>query len=252
MKKEEVKQIVKKHYGTIAVQNGVGCGCSSGCCGDKKTTNEDIAKSIGYQDSEIRHASEANLGLGCGNPTGISSIKEGDVVLDLGSGAGFDCFLAAQKTGSAGRVIGVDLTQEMIDKADQNKTKFNHANVEFRLGDIEDLPVEDASVDVIISNCVINLAPDKLKVFQEAHRVLRRGGRMFISDIVLLRQLSDDQRGNEELIAGCVGGAMLKDEYLAIVKNAGFEVKILSEDTGIGGRQYQGLPLESLLIEATK
>jgi len=247
----KIHDIVRKSYTVVATE---GCGCSaSGCCAPAPRDKQTVSQDLGYSVAQLASLpGGANLGLGCGNPTGISSIKEGDVVLDLGSGAGFDCFLAAQKTGSAGRVIGVDLTQEMIDKADQNKTKFNHANVEFRLGDIEDLPVEDASVDVIISNCVINLAPDKLKVFQEAHRVLRRGGRMFISDIVLLRQLSDDQRGNEELIAGCVGGAMLKDEYLAIVKNAGFEVKILSEDTGIGGRQYQGLPLESLLIEATK
>lgn len=251
MKKDNIKQIVKKHYGEIAIQNGTGC-CSNSCgCGDK-TTNEQIAKSIGYSDQEIGVVSEANLGLGCGNPTGMGNIKEGDVVLDLGSGAGFDCFLAAKKAGVSGRIIGVDITQEMIDKATENAKKFNYNNVEFRLGDIENLPVENNSIDVIISNCVVNLAPDKSKVFKEAFRVLKKGGKVYISDIVLLENISDEQKDNDELIAGCVGGALLKDDYLKIIKDTGFKVKILSEDKDISKRQYQGISLESLKIEATK
>ncbi|MFH0873763.1 MAG: arsenite methyltransferase [Candidatus Komeilibacteria bacterium] len=251
MKKDKVKQIVKKHYSEIAIKNSAGCcGNSCGCGGN--TTNELIAKSIGYSDQEIGTVSEANLGLGCGNPTGMANIKEGDVVLDLGSGAGFDCFLAAKKVGSSGRVIGVDMTQEMITKATENAKKFNYSNVEFRLGDIEKLPVENDSIDVIISNCVINLAPDKSLVFQEAFRVLKRGGKMYNSDIVLLDNLSAEQKGNEELIAGCVGGALLRDDYLNIIKDAGFKVKILSEDKAISKRQYQGIALESLKIEAIK
>ncbi|MDP2709046.1 MAG: arsenite methyltransferase [bacterium] len=251
MKKDNIKQIVKKHYGEIAIKNGAGC-CSNSCgCGDK-TANEQIAKSIGYSDQEIGAVSESNLGLGCGNPTGMGNIKEGDVVLDLGSGAGFDCFLAAKKVGEAGRVIGVDLTQEMITRAKENAEKYNCNNVEFRLGDIEELPVKSDSIDVIISNCVINLAADKSKVFNEAFRVLKKGGKIYNSDIVLLENLSDEQKGSDELIAGCVGGALLRDEYLKIIKDAGFKVKILSEDTDISKKQYQGIPLESLKIEATK
>lgn len=251
MKKDNIKQIVKKHYGEIAIQNGTGC-CSNSCgCGDK-TTNEQIAKSIGYSDQEIGAVSESNLGLGCGNPTGMGNIKEGDVVLDLGSGAGFDCFLAVKKVGKMGKVIGVDMTEEMIERARFNANKQGYDNVEFKLGDIEKLPVESDSIDVIISNCVINLAPDKSKVFKEAFRVLRKGGKIYNSDIVLLENISDEQKGSDELIAGCVGGALLKDEYLKIIEDAGFKVKVLSEDKDISKRQYQGIPLESLKIEATK
>lgn len=251
MKKNNIKQIVKKHYSKIATQNGAGC-CSNSCGCNDKNVNKQIAKSIGYSDQEIESISESNLGLGCGNPTGMGNIREGDVVLDLGSGAGFDCFLAVKKVGKLGRVIGIDITPEMIAKAKKNAEKFNYNNVEFRLGDIEKLPVESDSIDVIISNCVINLAPDKSKVFKEAFRVLKKGGKIYNSDIVLLGDISDEQKSNDELIAGCVGGALLKDEYLKIIEDAGFKIKILSEDKDISKRQYQGIPLESLKIEATK
>jgi len=251
MKKDNIKQIVKKHYGKIANQNGTGC-CSNSCGCDDETTNEQIAKSIGYSDQEIGTVSESNLGLGCGNPTGMGNIKEGDVVLDLGSGAGFDCFLAAKKVGNTGKVIGVDMIEEMIERARINAKKQGYDNVEFKLGDIEKLPVESDSIDVVISNCVINLAPDKSKVFKEVFRVLKKGGKIYNSDIVLLENLSDEQKGSDELIAGCVGGALLRDEYLKIIKDAGFKVKILSEDKDISERQYQSIPLESLKIEAIK
>src|SRR3989339_327406 len=162
MKKDKIKQIVKEHYGKVAA--GGGC-CNSCGCGSKDE-NERISKSIGYSDQEIKSVSDANLGLGCGNPTGMGRIKEGDIVLDLGSGAGFDVFLAAKKVGASGRVIGIDMTEEMIKKAKENAEKYNYKNVEFKLGDIENLPIENNLIDVIISNCVINLAPDKLKVFK--------------------------------------------------------------------------------------
>ncbi|MDD5071440.1 MAG: arsenite methyltransferase [Patescibacteria group bacterium] len=240
----KTKKIIKKHYSKIAAG---GC-CSCGCQAD----NEQIAKSIGYSDEEIKLAGEANLGLGCGNPTGLGEIKEGEIVLDLGSGAGFDCFLAARKVGRSGKVIGVDMTQEMIDRARASAKKHGYKNVEFKLGDIENLPIKDDSIDVVISNCVVNLAPDKPKVFKEVYRALKKGGRMYISDIVLLKNLSPEQRKNKELIAGCVGGALLRDEYLKIIKDAGFKVKVLSEDKDISKRQYQSIPLESLKVEAKK
>ena len=245
-KAEEIKKIVKDKYAEIAVNNS-GCGCG---CGNK--SNEQIAQSIGYSNKEIKSASEANLGLGCGNPTAIGEIREGDIVLDLGSGAGFDCFLAAKKVGDSGRVIGVDMTQEMIDKANANIEKYGDRNIEFRLGEIEDLPVDDDSIDVAISNCVINLVPDKEKAFKEIYRVLKKGGNIYLSDIVLLENLSEEQKNNEELLAGCVAGAMLKNDYLDAIRKAGFEVRVLSEDKDISKRQYQGIPLESLKIEARK
>lgn len=246
MKNEHVKRVVKESYAKIA---DTGCCNSCGCTGNNK---EFISKSIGYADHEINAVPDANLGLGCGNPTALGEIRKGMTVLDLGSGAGFDCFLAAKKVGDSGRVIGVDMTEKMIEKARDNARKYGYKNVEFRLGDIEDLPLEDESVDVVISNCVINLAPDKARVFGEAYRVLRNRGKLLVSDIVLLRELSEKDRKDENLIAGCVGGAVLKDEYLKMVKEAGFKVKIISEDKKISKRQYDGFPLESLKIEASK
>jgi arsenite methyltransferase len=248
MEKDKIKEVVRKQYANIVTK---GSRCNSCSC-NSLDDSEKISKSIGYSDEELKAVPLANLGLGCGNPTGMGEIKEGDVVLDLGSGAGLDCFLAARKVGASGKVIGVDITQEMIDVANANTKNYDYKNVDFRLGDIENLPVEDNSVDVVISNCVVNLAPDKSKVFQEVNRVLREGGRMYISDIVLLDELSDEQRNNEELLVGCVSGALLRDAYLKIIENAGFRVKILSEDKEISKRQYQGIPLESLKVEATK
>lgn len=248
MKADKIKQVVKQSYGKIAKESS-SCCCSCSC---GKNDSQAISKSIGYSDEQIDNVPEANLGLGCGNPTAIGKIKEGDVVLDLGSGAGFDAFLAAKQVGKTGKVIGVDMTEEMVTKATILAAKNKYDNVEFKLGEIEALPIDDNSIDIIISNCVINLAPNKLKVFQEAQRVLKIGGRMYISDIVLLEELSEEQRNNEELVAGCVGGAILKNEYINIVKEAGLEVKILNENKDISKKQYQGLPLESLSLEITK
>ena len=182
----------------------------------------------------------------------MSNIKPGDVVLDLGSGAGFDCFLAAKRTGKTGKVIGVDMTDEMLKKARANAKKYGYSNVEFVKGEIESLPIADNSIDIIISNCVINLSPDKLKVFKEAFRVLKSTGKMHVSDIVLLEELTEEQKNDKELLSGCVAGAMQKEDYLSLIKKAGFKVKILNEDKDISKRQYQGVNLESIKIEASK
>lgn len=247
MKEKDVKKVVKNHYRKIAEKKSSCCSCKSDADSEK-----DIAKAIGYSDEEINNFSDANMGLGCGNPAALANIKEGDVVLDLGSGAGFDCFLAARRVGSNGKVIGVDMTEEMIKKSESLAKKYDFKNIEFRLGDIENLPVKDKSVDVIISNCVINLAPDKLNVFKDSYRVLKDTGRMYVSDIVLLEELTQEQRNDEKLIAGCVGGALLKDDYLQIIKNAGFNYRIINEDKEISKTQYQGVNLESLKVELYK
>lgn len=250
MKGKKIKEIVKKNYSKIAT-SGCGCGTASSCC-DASASNEDISRSIGYSKEELKHVPEANLGLGCGNPTSLGDIKKGMVVLDLGSGAGFDCFLASKKVGKSGKVIGVDMTPQMIKKAKENAKKYAYENVEFRLGDIEKLPVENNVIDVIISNCVINLSPDKSKVFKEAYRVLRKGGRMFVSDMVLLKELSEIHKNDHDLISNCISGAILKKEYLKLMKEAGFKVKILSEDKEISERQYKGFPVESMKLVAYK
>jgi ubiquinone/menaquinone biosynthesis C-methylase UbiE len=174
----------------------------------------------------------ANLGLGCGNPVAILSLKEGDIVLDLGSGAGFDAFLASKKVGKTGRVIGVDMTPEMVKKAGENAKKGNYTNVEFRLGEIEKLPVEDNSVDAIISNCVINLSPEKQKVFEEAFRVLKPGGRLIVSDLVLVKELPDSVKQSVEAYIGCLAGAVMKDEYIRFIENAGFgDIRIVNQSS---------------------
>ncbi len=236
--------MIKEDYSYIARNS---CGC---CC--MKREAEQISRSIGYSDEEISAAPDANLGLGCGNPIALAEIKPGDTILDLGSGAGFDSFLASKKTGESGRVFGVDFSEEMVKKATENARKYNYKNVEFVLGDIEDLPIHDNSIDLITSNCVINLAQNKDKVFREASRVLKKGGKMFVSDIVLLGQLTKEQQEERELISGCVAGALQKEEYIQKIKNAGFSVKILGEDKDISKRQYSGIALESLKIKAIK
>jgi SAM-dependent methyltransferase len=195
-------------------------------------TSEEVSKKIGYSEEEMSSVPEgANLGLGCGNPVALASLKEGETVLDLGSGAGFDCFLASARVGRNGKVIGVDMTPEMIDKARENARKGKYQNVEFRLGEIENLPVADGTVDVVISNCVINLSPDKKGVFEEAFRVLKPNGRLMVSDIVLLRKLPDVIRRNAEAYVGCLSGAEMKEKYLKMIEDAGFrEIKVVQEE----------------------
>ncbi len=221
MKDNEMRQIVRKSYAKTAKRSTC-CGPQvtqqSSCCTDAKS------KSMGYDAQELQSVPEgSNLGLGCGNPVAIASLKPGDIVLDLGAGAGFDCFLAAKKVGSGGKVIGVDMTPEMIDKARENAEKGHFQNVEFRLGEIEHLPVADSTVDVIISNCVINLAPDKLGVMKEAYRVLKPGGRIAISDLALRGELPKKIRENMAAYVSCVAGAIHIDDYKKAVQAAGFK-----------------------------
>jgi SAM-dependent methyltransferase len=245
-----VKKTVKEAYSKIAAKGGSCCSC--GCGKVDSNIAQKIAKNIGYSDKELKMVPEANLGLGCGNPTALGKIVEGDVVLDLGSGLGLDCFLVSKKVGKSGKVIGVDMTEEMVEKAKRLSNKYGFSNVEFKLGDIENLPIENESIDVIITNCVINLAPDKSKVFKEAYRVLKTRGKMYVSDIVLLKELNKKQKNDKDLLSGCVAGALLKQDYIGKLKQAGFKVKILSEDKKISKTQYNGIALESLKVKATK
>ncbi len=228
MKDDEVKKAVREGYGRIATKGSSCCTPLTSCCGGAA---QDLGKKIGYGDDELASVPEgANLGLGCGNPVALASLRSGEIVLDLGSGAGFDCFLASKKVGEKGKVIGVDMTPEMLEKARGNARKGNYTNVEFRLGEIENLPVADNSVNAIISNCVINLAPDKNRVFMEAFRVLRPGGRLMVSDLVLLKELPEVLKNSVESYIGCLSGAIMKEEYLKAIRGAGFkDVGIIDE-----------------------
>lgn len=223
MDKEKTQKVVREAYSKIA-QGQKSYGCNT--CGPD---SREFAKSIGYSEEELKVIpDEANLALSCGNPTALASLKNGEVILDLGSGAGFDCFLAASKVGSNGKVIGVDMTPEMVEKARANAKKSGVENVEFRLGEIENLPLADSSVNVVISNCVINLSADKPRVFQDIYRVLKPGGRIAISDIALLKELPKRIQESIEAYVGCVGGAMIIDEYKRIVEASGLnDVKIV-------------------------
>jgi arsenite methyltransferase len=233
MKEEEIRKTVRLGYASVAKGTGSCCGPkqTSGCCGIDIT--KEASKAVGYTDRDVNSVPDgANLGLGCGNPVALASIRDGEVVLDLGSGAGFDCFLAAQRVGKSGRVIGVDMTPEMLEKARENAAKGGYENVEFRLGEIENLPVADGSVDLIISNCVINLSPQKERVFAEAHRVLKPGGRLMVSDIVLVSDLPESVQKSVAAYIGCLAGAARKEAYLDAIKQAGFvDVKVIDETT---------------------
>lgn len=269
-----IKESIKEQYGAVAKSGGVRSKQQSSCCGDPSAPEtgcgcgtssvDSSSKGIGYNDDELGAVPEgANLGLGCGNPTGLALIREGDTVLDLGSGGGFDSFLAANRVGKTGRVIGVDMTPEMIEKATGNASKGGYDNVEFRLGEIESLPVEDGLVDLIISNCVVNLSTDKGKTFQEAYRVLKPGGRVTISDIVLLKELPPAVQESIAAYTGCVSGALLKEVYLQTIKEAGFEdIKITREQSfgpdvvaSFTGEEYQheiAASIQSITVSATK
>lgn len=236
---KKIKSIVQERYSQIAKQNSSCCAKSESCCGSSGMA-EQIGKVIGYGEEELQSVPEnANLGLGCGNPVALASLREGEIVLDLGAGAGFDCFLAAKRVGDKGKVIGIDMTKEMVEKANENARKGQYDNVEFRLGEIENLPLEAESVDVIISNCVINLSPDKRKVFQEALRVLKPGGRIMISDIVLLKKLPESIKESVQAYTGCIAGAMKRDDYLDLIKKSGFQ------ELDVQGEEYFSLGLES-------
>ena len=231
MKEEEIKKDGREQYGRAAQQSSSCCQPASSCCGGGKDTDI-ISKSIGYTDEDLKVVPEgANLGLGCGNPLALASLREGEVVLDLGSGAGFDCFLAARQVGKSGKVIGVDMTHEMLDKARGNAAKGEYSNVEFRLGEIENLPVADNQVDIVISNCVINLSPAKDRVFQEAFRVLKPGGRLMVSDIVLKKDLPEEIRNSVAAYTACIAGAVRKEKYLGSIRAAGFQETNVLEET---------------------
>jgi SAM-dependent methyltransferase len=232
MKDDEIRKVVRDGYAKVAKKEGSCCAPSVSCCGDEDAA-QIISKNIGYSEDELTTLPDgANLGLGCGNPVALASLKEGETVLDLGSGAGIDCFLAAQRVGKNGKVVGVDMTPEMLETARENAAKSGFDNVEFRQGEIENMPVEDSSVDAVISNCVINLSPDKVAVFREAHRVLKPRGRLMISDVVVTKELPEAIMGSIDAYIGCLSGAMVKDEYLGLIEKAGFEdVEVMEETT---------------------
>lgn len=236
---QEIRKIVREQYGKTADRaKSYACGCSStnsvgssssSCCGDVSTL-QNYSTKIGYSEEEIKSVPQGIVGLGCGNPIALASIKEGETIVDLGSGTGFDCFLAANKVGKNGQVIGVDMTPQMIDTARENARKGDYKNVEFRLGEIENLPVADNVADLVISNCVINLSPEKEKVFKETYRVLKPGGRILISDIVLMEELPHLLKQNLEAYIGCVAGALLREDYIRIIQETGFQnVEIVGE-----------------------
>jgi SAM-dependent methyltransferase len=264
MKDDEIRKVVRERYAQKAtgersprsanitnIREPQETASTASCCGSQETTKaasccatpqQTVSKAVGYTDEQLGAIPDgADLGLGCGNPTALASLKEGEVVLDLGSGGGIDCFLAASRVGQNGRVIGVDMTPEMLERARENASKGNYGNVDFRLGEIEHLPVADNSVDVVISNCVINLSPDKAQVFEEAYRVLRPGGRVMVSDIVLLKELPDAIKSSVAAYTGCIAGASRKEDYLATVASAGFQgVEVVSE-VSLGTGELAGL-----------
>jgi SAM-dependent methyltransferase len=224
-----IRKYVRDRYAGIAREGGSCCGPSA-CCGGSEPA-ENASGRIGYSEEEMKSVPEgADLGLGCGNPTALAALRRGETVLDLGSGAGFDCFLAAKEVGPEGRVIGVDMTPEMVEKARGNAARGGYGNVEFRLGEIENLPAADRSVDVVISNCVINLSTAKDRVFAETYRVLKPGGRAMISDLVLSGDLPESVAGSLAAYAGCIAGAVRKEEYLRLMEAAGFrDVRVVRE-----------------------
>ena len=254
---DTIRDEVRAHYGEVA-RKGSSC-CGPACCtpgaADTKTSASETALRLGYTNQDLAAAPEsANLGLGCGNPQAIAALRPGETVIDLGSGAGFDCFLAARQVGPTGRVIGVDMTPEMIGRARQNAAKAGLTNVEFRLGEIEHLPVPDGTADAIISNCVINLSPDKAAVFRDAFRALRPGGRLAISDVVALGRLPEAIKRDLALYTGCVAGAATVDETTTLLRQAGFvdvEVRIDQEASEAMAELTPGTDLRSLAASAS-
>ena len=253
MQNERIKDAVRARYSRMAEQSRESCcsGCGCGASALSKT------RDIGYSGEELGCIpEEAVLGLGCGNPTAIAELKAGETVLDLGSGAGLDAFLAAAKVGPEGKVIGVDMTGEMIDKANAIARSNGYDNVEFRLGEIEKLPVDDCSVDTVVSNCVINLSPDKGKVFREAYRVLRPGGKLSVSDMVTDRGVSKQMRDNLDAWSGCVSGALEQQDYLSKIREAGFvdlQVSPTTREFYVGdGDDEEAVRLSSITVRARK
>ena len=241
IKEKEIKRAVKEGYARIAKQ-ATSYYSSRSCCGCADIS-EEIIKRMGYSEEEISAAPpESNLGLGCGNPVALA-MGVGETVLDMGAGAGFDCFLASSRVGASGKIIGVDITSEMVEKARSNARKAGYVNIDFRQGDLENMPVADSYVDVVISNCVINLIPNKKMVFREAFRVLKPGGRLAVSDVVLTRELPDFVKRSSKAYIGCLAGAIMKDEYLQIIRSVGFsEINVVDESS---------FPVKSFLCETS-
>jgi SAM-dependent methyltransferase len=252
-----LKEMVRARYGGVAAAATAAscCAPASSCCGDAAATPVEKSRRMGYSDTELAAVPDgANLGLGCGNPQAIAALKPGEVVVDLGSGAGFDCFLAAGQVGPAGHVIGVDMTHEMLAKARDNAARVGAANVEFRLGELEHLPVADNTADVILSNCVVNLVPDKAQVFREAFRVLKPGGRLAISDVVNTAPLSEKLRSDETLLCGCIAGAAPVARIAAWLAEAGFaDVHITPkpESRELIATSAPGTGIEDCVVSAT-
>lgn len=254
---DEIRQVIRSRYGEIAKHDSQGCDCSpvSSCCSGTQGPIEKISQDLGYTKEQLDSVPEgANMGLGCGNPQAIASLKPGETVLDLGSGGGFDCFLAAESVGESGHVIGVDMTADMVSKARQNAKKRGVKNVEFRLGEIEHLPVADASLDVIISNCVINLSPEKIDVFREAWRVLKPGGRLAILDVVALQTLPGEIKNDLSLISGCIGGTEKIEDIVMMLQEAGFKdinIQPKTESRQFVQEWFPGRNLEDYVASAT-
>ena len=255
-----IRDSVRERYGEIARHSQEEAGGASSCCGGVIDPFELIqprnqSTLMGYSKEEIASVPDgAVMGLGCGNPQAIAAIKPGDVVLDLGSGAGFDCFLAARKVGDIGKVIGIDMTRDMIQLARENAKQGDFSNVEFRLGEIEDLPVEDDSVDVILSNCVINLSPDKPAVYREAYRVLKEGGRLAISDMVASVEMPPEIKDDLALYSSCVSGALQVEELKRILEEVGFKdicIQPKDESRELINKWVPGVPIEDFVLSAT-
>ncbi|MDZ7586014.1 MAG: arsenite methyltransferase [Thiobacillus sp.] len=253
VKHDEIRQAVREQYGRVAESEG--CGCGPACCGSTPASAVGLSQGLGYSAADTLHVPEgSNMGLGCGNPQAIANLKAGETVLDLGSGGGFDCFLAAKQVGETGHVIGVDMTHAMISKARANAEKGNYRNVEFRLGEIENLPVANGTADVIISNCVINLSPNKHRVFTEAFRALKPGGRLAISDVVAFAELPKEIEQDLALFTGCMAGASPISEVEAMLQAAGFQqIRILpKEESKEFIRDWApGQPVTDYVVSAT-
>lgn len=256
-KNDEIRSAVRENYGKISASGGTGCGCTSpSCCGTPDgAAAADISLGLGYSGEDVSAVPEgANMGLGCGNPQAIASLQPGETVLDLGSGGGFDCFLAVRAVGDKGLVIGVDMTPEMITRSRRNAEKAGMGNVDFRLGELENLPVADGMVDVIISNCVINLSPEKEKVFSEAFRVLKPGGRLAISDIVATADLPDDIKNDMAIHTGCIAGASSIQELESMLHRTGFgniQIKPKAESRTFIRDWMPGSKIEDYVVSAT-
>ncbi len=253
---DNIRKAVREQYGKVAESGDTGCGCSAtSCCNDSGSDAKADSMELGYSNTDVNAIPDgANMGLGCGNPKAIASLKPGETVLDLGSGGGFDCFLAVKEVGESGQVIGIDMTPKMVSKARKNADNAGYSNVEFRLGEIENLPVADSVVDVIISNCVINLSPEKAKVFQESFRVLKPGGRLAISDIVATAKLPEKLKNDMALFTGCMSGASSIADIENMLKDAGFdEIAIKPKDESRDFIRYwvPDSKIEDFIVSAT-